>query len=402
MRFTYKGRDAQGAIVTGTINAASKADALASIRDGGTTPIIITEKKGRGTGTNILLVKSVKLSEKITFTKNLAGMLRAGLPLSRSLDVLARQVSNTYFHAVITTLLATIDKGGTLSEGLALYPHVFSPLFVAMVKSGEESGALPESLAEIGLNLKQSYDLNRKVKSAMMYPMIIIGAIVVIGILMFIYVIPTLTKTFTELAVALPLSTRIIIGISDAIAHHFVLLSAGGILVVAVIVFGVRVPGVRRMIDRIVVRLPVFGTLIREINAARTARTLASLLAARVDIGRAIAITMDVLQNTRYKIALAEAMHAIEKGEPMSAVFKRHPRLYPAMMGEMVEVGEETGNLSGMLLDIAVFYEGEVDAKTKDLSTIIEPVLMVLIGAGVGFFAISILSPMYSIMDSIK
>jgi type IV pilus assembly protein PilC len=271
-----------------------------------------------------------------------------------------------------------------------------------MVKAGEESGALPAALLEVGSNLEKSYALNRKIKSALMYPSIIMCAIVIIGILMFVYVVPTLTKTFKELGVELPLSTRIVVGISDALSSHIGAVLIGLLVAGIGAYFALKTERVKRMIDYLSIRIPVIGVLIQEVNAARTARTLSSLLSSGVSISRAIAITREVLQNVYYKHVLDEVARVVEKGEAMSSVLKSYPKLYPVMVGEMVEVGEETGKLSGMLVDVATFYENEVDAKTKDLSTIIEPVLMVFIGGAVGFFAVSMLSPMYNILDAIK
>ncbi len=344
----------------------------------------------------------MKLSEKIIFTKNLAGMLRAGLPLARALVVLKKQTSNSYFKTILDALITSIDSGETFSTGLSKYPSVFSSLFIAMVKAGEESGGLPEALMEVGSNLEKSYGLNRKVKSALMYPTIILVAIFIIGILMFIYVVPVLTKTFKELNVALPTSTRIVVWISDTISNHiaFLLLGIGAVVVGGY--FALKRPAVQKFADYASTRIPVVGTLVQEVNAARTARTLSSLLLAGVSISRAISITRDVVQNSYYKEVLAEIEEKVQKGETMSSVLQRHTNLYPVMVGEMVAVGEETGKLANMLLDIALFYENEVDAKTKDLSTIIEPVLMIFIGGAVGFFAISMLSPMYSLMDTIQ
>ena len=402
MQFSYKGKNAAGAVVTGVIAAGDRSEAVALIRDSGVLPIVVEKKAGVSMNMDIALFRKVKLSEKIMFTKNMAGMLKAGLPLSRALMVLGKQTTNRYFKTIITSLIDTIDKGGTFSEGLGKYPGVFSSLFVAMIKSGEESGGLPQALAEIGTNLEKSYALNRKVKSALMYPSIIVLAIVIIGILMFVYVVPTLVGTFKELGAELPSSTKLIIGISDLISNHLLLLVLGLLFLGALGYVALKLPTTKRGIEYITVRAPVLGTLIQEINAARTARTLSSLIASGVTISRAIAITKEVVQNSYYKDVLEEALLAIERGETISSVFKAHTKLYPVMVGEMMEVGEETGKMTNMLLDIAVFYEGEVEAKTKDLSTIIEPVLMILIGAGVGFFAVSMLSPMYSIMDSIK
>ena len=405
MKFQYKGRSGAGSVVTGVVEANDRADALSHLHDSGITPLAVNEKKGfalKGGSIDIQLFKKVKLSEKIIFTKNLAGMLKAGLPLTRGLEVLSKQSTNKYFKSRISDLIATIDKGSTFSEGLAKFPTVYSPLFVSMVKAGEESGSLPGSLLEVGINLEKSYNLNRKIKSAMMYPMIILCAIFLIGILMFIFVVPTLTKTFGELGVTLPLSTRIVVGISNLLSNHILIV----ILAILAMIFGVymlfKLPRTKRGIDYISLRIPVVGTLIKEVNTARTTRTMSSLLTSGVSIGRAITITKEVLQNVYYKKILTEVEEAIQRGEPMSQVFKAHANLYPVMVGEMMEVGEETGKSADMLLDIATFYETEVDAKTKDLSTIIEPVLMIFIGAAVGFFAISMLSPMYSVMDAIK
>ncbi len=402
MQFSYKGKNQSGVVVTGKISADDRTEAVKLIRDGGIIPILVEKKGGMSMNMNLSLFKGVKLSEKIMFTKNMAGMLRAGLPLSRALLVLGKQTSNKYFKSIITTLLETIDKGSTLSEGLAKYPKVFSSLFVAMVRSGEESGGLPGSLAEIGVNLEKSYALNRKIKSALMYPSIIIAAIIIIGILMFAYVVPTLVNTFKELGAELPTSTKIVIAISDIVSNHMLLLVLGLLGLVGLGYMALKLKRTKRMIEYVTVRLPIIGTLIKEVNAARTARTLSSLIASVVNISRSITITKEVLQNTYYKEILDEALAAIERGEPISSVFKNHINLYPVMVGEMMEVGEETGKMTSMLSDIAIFYESEVEAKTKDLSTIIEPVLMIFIGAGVGFFAISMLSPMYSIMDSIQ
>ena len=404
MKFSYKARSAAGLVTTGIVEARDRVEAINTVRELGVTPIFVNQKMGGFLGLSSFSLggNSVKLSEKIMFTKNLSGMLKAGLPLSRGLQVLSRQTKNKFLKKIIETLSETIDKGGTFSDGLAKYPKVFSALFVSMVRAGEESGGMPGALTEIGTNLEKSYALNKKVKSAMMYPSIILCAIFLIGILMFIYVVPTLTKTFKDLGSKLPASTQFIVDLSDLINNHLILLLAGLAAFIFIIILLFRLPRTRRAIDWLVIRLPVVGTIVQEMNAARTTRTMASLLTSGVTISRAISITKEVLQNVHYKKVMEKVEIVVEKGAPISSVFKAETVLYPVMVGEMIEVGEETGKLGSMLLDVALFYEGEVDAKTKDLSTIIEPVLMIFIGAAVGFFAVSMLSPMYSIMDTIK
>ncbi|MDQ5931145.1 MAG: hypothetical protein QG674_311 [Patescibacteria group bacterium] len=405
MQFSYKARASNGTVTTGVVQARDRVEAINAVREMGVTPMFVNQKMGgilSGFSNISFGTGSVKLSEKILLTKNLSGMLKAGLSLSRALAVLSRQTKNKYLQKIIETLSETIDKGGTFSDGLAKYPKVFSALFVSMVKAGEESGGMPNALTEIGINLEKSYALNRKVKSAMMYPSIILAAIFLIGILMFVYVVPVLTKTFKDLGTELPGSTKFVIGLSDLISNHLILLILGVATVVGLFILAMRLPKSKRAIDYIVIRLPVIGTIVKEMNAARTTRTMASLLGSGVTISRSISITKEVLQNVHYKEVMSEVEKVIEKGAPMSTIFKAQTTLYPVMVGEMIEVGEETGKLGSMLLDVALFYESEVDAKTKDLSTIIEPVLMIFIGAAVGFFAVSMLSPMYSIMDSIN
>jgi type IV pilus assembly protein PilC len=403
MKFSYKARSTTGIVSEGVVEARDRVEAINTIRNMGVTPVFVNLKAGGFLSMSFSLGSGrVKLSEKILFTKNLSGMLKAGLPLSRALQVLSKQSKNKLLKKIIETLSETIDKGGTFSDGLAKYPKVFSALFVSMVKAGEESGGMPNALTEIGINLEKSYALNKKVKSAMMYPSIILAAIFIIGILMFIYVVPTLTKTFKELGTELPASTKLVIGISDLISNHLILLILGIATVVGLVLLAIKLPKTKRAIDWLIIRLPVVGTIVQEMNAARTTRTMSSLLSSGVTISRAIAITKEVLQNVHYKKVLEQVEIVVQKGIPISSVFKAETKLYPVMVGEMIEVGEETGKLGDMLLDVALFYEGEVDAKTKDLSTIIEPVLMIFIGVAVGFFAVSMLSPMYSIMDSIN
>lgn len=345
MKFSYKARNAGGTIVTGVIDAHERVEAIGVLRETGLLPIVVTKQAALNFSINISsMLKRVKLSEKIILMKNLSGMLRAGLSISRALVVLQKQTPNVYFKGVIGGLLETIDKGGTLSEGFARYPNVFSPLVVAMVHSGEESGSLPQSLAEIEIQLAKSYELRRKVKSAMMYPSIILGAIGIIGILMFIFVVPTLTNTFKELGVELPTSTKLVVGLSDLISSHIAVLVGGIVGIVVLSMVLARVSMVRRGWDFISVRIPVLGALIQEINAARLTRTLSSLLSSGVTIDKAITISKDVLQNSYYRDSLDELMVVVQRGEMLSSVFEKYPKLYPIMVSEMVEVGEETGS----------------------------------------------------------
>jgi type IV pilus assembly protein PilC len=403
MKFKYKSQNKNGEISEGIAESSDKFALARDLRNKGILPISIYEvKENKLSSLNISLFSDVSLSEKIMFTNNLSGMLNAGLSLTRALYVLEKQSTNNFFKNIIHGLVDDIDKGNTLSEGMKKYPKVFSGLFVSMTHAGEESGSLPKTLSEIGVSLKKAYDLNKKIKSAMMYPTIIFCAIILIGTLMMIFVVPTLTKTFKDLGSDLPSSTKFVIWISDSISHHVFIFLFLLIGVFGSFIMFARLKFTQKYYDFLILKLPVVGTLVKEMNSARTSRTLSSLLSSGVDMSKSLAITEEVLQNVHYKKLIHNAAISIEKGLSLSESFKDGSGLYPVMVGEMIEVGEETGKLSVMLLDIANFYENEVDNKTKDLSTIIEPVLMVLIGGAVGFFAVSMISPMYSVMNNIK
>ena len=270
-----------------------------------------------------------------------------------------------------------------------------------MVRAGEEGGSLPDSLAVVSDQMERMYQLKKKIRGALIYPAIIVIAIIGIGVLMMIYVVPTLASTFAEMNAELPASTRAVIGVSNFLVQNTVLafvITAAGI---ALVYAGVRTPFGKRAADLTFVRMPLIGVMVREVNAARTSRTLASLLSSGVDVLASLEIAGQVVQNSYFRDVIAEAGKSVGRGEPMSSAFVRREDLYPAFVGEMMAVGEETGALSEMLKRLALFYEDEVDRKTKDLSTIIEPFLMVAIGGAVGFFAVSMITPIYSLSQNI-
>lgn len=405
MLFTYSAKSNTGEILNGQLESADRLSLAHDLKSKGYTPISISEKSGsfldKFSGFSETFSK-VSVSEQIIFTKNLGGMIRAGLSLYRALSVLKKQTKNPKLNKVLESLSVDINAGGTLSSGFAKFPGVFSKLFVSMTRAGEESGNLAGALAEIGVNLEKSNALTKKIRGALIYPGVIMSAMVVIGVLMFAFVVPTLAGTFKELGVDLPTSTRVLIFMGNFFSNHLILT----FVIILGLGFGMfslfRAAFMAKYIDFVVVRIPVIGTLARELNTARTARTMSSLLSSGVSIIRAVEITQDVVQNVYYKKVLNDAKAGVEKGAPFSEAFAANVKLYPIMMSEMIQVGEETGKLADMLLQIALFYEEEVDNKTKNLSTIIEPLLMVVIGSGVGFFAISMISPLYSILGNIN
>ncbi len=404
MLFHYKAKLNNGSYTEGTLDAHDRYSLAKDLRSRGLTPVSILENKSSFDISDSVknLFASVSIDEKIIFIKNLSGMLKAGLPLSRAISVLEKQTLNPLMKKIFVSLSEGVNKGETLSMNLAKYPAVFSPLFVSMVRAGEESGNLSGALNDVSVNLEKSASLSKKVKGALVYPGVIVSAMLIIGILMFAFVVPTLASTFKELGIKLPVSTQAIIFLGEFFSNHLILTFFLLLMGFSTIFALLRAKFFAKYLDFVVLKLPVINTLVREINTARTARTMSSLLLSGVSITHAVEITQEVVQNIYYKKVLSDAKDFIEHGQPFSEAFRARTDLYPIMMSEMIQVGEETGKLSDMLLNIALFYEEEVDNKTKNLSTIIEPLLMVMIGAGVGFFAISMISPMYSILGSIE
>ncbi|MFA7302502.1 MAG: type II secretion system F family protein [Candidatus Paceibacterota bacterium] len=333
--------------------------------------------------------------------KNLSAMLAAGLSLSRALSVVQKESDNAHLQLITAELSDMVAKGSPFHEGLAQYPHIFPEVLVSMVKVGEESGSLAESLNIVGLQMERSEELSRKIKGAFIYPTIVLFAIAVVSVLMLLYVVPTLAKTFADLHVELPLATRVFVGVSNFMVEHVILVLLGLALLGAGGVSFVRSTRGHAFMIWAGLYVPVISELIRETYAARTARTLSSLLSAGVPVLEAIAITKDVVHAAIFADILEEASALVKKGDPLSRAFAAHPKTYPILMSEMLAVGEETGQVAPMLKQVAEFYEGDVSQKTKDLSTIIEPVLMLLIGAVVGIFAVAMIAPIYSLSSSI-
>ena len=405
MLFTYKAKSKNGEIFEGVMESADRFSLSHELKSKGNIPIHITEKKDNSFDFSNFwrrFFSKIKTEELIIFTKNLSGMLRAGLSLSRALSVLKKQTKNNTLSEILTSLSNEINAGGTLSSGFVKFSNVFSKLFVSMTRAGEESGDLAGTLSEVGANLEKAHSLTKKIRGALIYPGVILSAMVLIGVLMFAFVVPTLANTFKELGVDLPASTRFIIALGNFFSQYLILSFVLIIGSVVGIVTLLRANFMTKYVHYVVIRLPIVGKLSKELNTARTTRTMSSLLLSGVSITRAIEITEDVVQNIYYKKVLEEAKKEIEKGAPFSRAFEENPNLYPIMMTEMVQVGEETGKLSDMLSQVASFYEGEIENKTKNLSIIIEPVLMIFIGAAVGFFAISMISPLYSILNNIN
>jgi type II secretory pathway component PulF len=407
-QFTYTGEDREGNEVTNTVEAQDRFAVYAIARSQGHT-VSSVEAATKFSVDKLLnmdrinyFLSRVKDDELVMVTRNLGSMLKAGLTVSRALSVVSRQSSNPRLKGTIKQITERINQGDQFYETLGDFPETFDDLYIAMIKAGEESGSLAESLKTLAVQMEKSSKLKKKIKGAMIYPSIVLVVMVVIGILMMIYVMPQITGVFQGMEKELPAATTLLINTSEFLVNYTVFAIGGLIGALVGAIYFLRTKWGKLFSGWTVVRLPVIGPLAKEVNAARTARTLSSLLNSGVDVIRAIKITEEVLQNVFYKEIMMEAAKRVEKGTALSEVFVERNDLYPVLVGEMILVGEETGQISGMLNELAIFYETEVERKTKDLSTIIEPILMVVIGGTVGFFALALIAPIYSISDGLQ
>jgi type IV pilus assembly protein PilC len=403
-KYRYSAVKPSGETYQGIVEGKDRFEVYSIVRKDGGNVLSVTEA-GAGwsmkLGALLSIFSRVKEAERIMLIRNLSAMLKAGLALSRALNVMERQTKNPKLKTILGGVQADIQKGDELSAAIKKFPETFPPLVSSMIKAGEESGTLSESLNTIAEQMDRSYQLKKKIRGALIYPAIIIFALIIVGVLMLVYIVPTLTETFEELGVELPATTQFIIGASRFLTENTVMALGASILSFATLGALLRTRRGKRAFDYAIIRIPVIGTIVQETNAARTGRTLASLLSSGVNVVNALDITQGVLQHSMYKDVIGEAKEVVQRGEPISKVIAAHEGLYPPLVSELTAVGEETGKLPEMFAEIAKFYENEVEQKTKNISTIIEPFLMLIVGGAVGFFAVSMITPIYSISSSI-
>ncbi len=344
----------------------------------------------------------VSLQEKLVFTKNLALALKAGVSLVNSLKMLQGQARTRSFRTVITSLIEDTNKGMFLSASLEKFRPLFGELFINIIRVAETSGTLPENLIYLGDELKKKADLRKKVRGAMIYPIIILIATVIIASTMIIFVFPKILPLFENFKAQLPFTTRLLIKISEIVSNYGVWILIGAILFIIGFRFALRVPAVKRAYQAILFYLPLFGKAIVNFNMANMARTLGLLLRSGVKIIEALGITAATLTNLVYRGELDGAAESVKKGEFISHYFRKKPKLFPDMLVNLLEIGENTGNLTENLFYLADHYEAEVDDFVKNLSGILEPVLLLFMGGIVGFIALSFITPIYQLTRQVK
>lgn len=348
------------------------------------------------------LFVSVSLAERIMFVKHLSMMIHSGMTEVESLRLIRSQIKSKSFLGILDDVISSVENGQALSTALARYGHVFGDLFINIIKIGEISGTLSENLDYLALEMKKSQSLRSKVRGALIYPAVILVATIgVVGGLIF-FILPKILPVFKSLKVTLPFTTRALIALSDALRSHYIIIFVALVLFVVFLLFLRRIPATRYILHRILLSLPIFGNISIGFNMANMTRILGMLLKSGEKIVQAVSITADASSNMVYRKALQEAVIEIQKGKTLYAYFEEHERLFPPTVGRMIEVGEKTGNLDNNLAYLAEFYENEVDEVTKNLSGILEPILLVVMGVAVGFVALAIITPIYGITQGLK
>jgi type IV pilus assembly protein PilC len=367
--------------------------------------LLVIDIKEQGVGQKDILepFKKVGQGDLVVFTRQFATMINAGLPIVRSLYVLSEQTDNKKLKETVDDVRKQVEAGLALSEALEKHPKVFSRLYVEMVRAGEIGGILDDVLLRVASQLEKDQDLRRKVKSAMTYPIVVLVLAILAASFMLIFIVPIFARMFEDLGGQLPLPTRVAMGLSN------LLTSPLGVVFYAVLIGGVifflrwrKTENGRKVVDPLLLKLPAkIGDIIQKVALARFARTLGTLSAAGVPILQALEITARSSGNWTLEKALLGSREAIKEGLPIYAPLEDEPA-FPPMVTRMIAVGEETGDIDGMLTKIAEFYESEVDAAVKALTSIIEPLMIVVVGGIVGGIIVAMYLPMFRIFELIE
>lgn len=401
--YTYTARKDRGGAFTGELAGDSKAAVVAELRRKGLTVLRLEEKRGLpDIGQLLESSKRIKIRDKAIFARQFATMINSGLAVLRALYVLEEQTENSRLKKIIKAVREDVEAGMPLSDAMAKHPAAFDRLYVAMVRAGEAGGALDQTLNRLASQLEKDDSLRRSIKSAMAYPILIAGFAIMVMFGMLIFIIPIFASMYKDLGGELPMLTRLMMNISGALKSYWFIIFPVLILLVWGLVRLKNTEQGRRGWDRMKLKLPMkLGPVIQKIAVARFSRTLATLVGAGVPILQAIEITGRTSGNTVVEESMIDVKESVRSGESIAKPLARAP-VFPPMVTHMISIGEETGALDGMLNKIADFYEDEVDAAVKSLTSIIEPIMMMFVGGLTGLIVISMYLPMFNMMNLVK
>jgi type IV pilus assembly protein PilC len=400
MRLRYKAASKDGKLSQGLLDAKDIDEAANYLRAKQLIPIQITRIDNQFWN-NLPMFGGVKNSDLVLFTRQLSSMLSSGLTLMRALEILKDQMQNPNMSEIVTTIINDVEEGKTLAKAIEKHPKVFSPIYISIIRAGEQGGLLDKVLARLADNLEKQAKLKSTIKSALMYPVIVVVLMVVVMIVMMLFVMPQLTTLYQNLNVPLPLPTQIVMGISNAMVTFWPIVLVALVLAI----FGYRkwskTPDGTLIIDTFLLKLPVFGKLIRQSILAEFSRTLGLLVGTGTLVVQALIETADTTGNVNYKSAIVGVSKQVEKGVTVGDAMAYYP-LFPSLLIQLVKIGEQTGKIDETLNKASEYFEREVNETVKTLTTAMEPFIMVILGIGVAFLIISIITPIYSLISSIQ
>lgn len=398
--FEYVGVDGASNLKRGEMEAVDRQVVIDFLRRQDLLVVKVTEKSS-SLARKISWGKKISYLEKINFTSNLATMVKAGVSLPTALDTVGTDSQNSYFQVILSDLKFSLENGKPLSEGLSHYPKDFSPIFINMIKAGEASGKLAESLERLSIQLKKEYALLAKVKGALIYPVVLIGGVLGVLTLIITFVIPKLVTVFSGSNLKIPVTTRILFFLAKIASFKPILTIVILVGVVGLAIYLIRLTAVKAFFNRLLYRLPITRELLKQTELVRFARTTGGLLASGIAIGRTLEITASSMSLPIYQKMILEAKEKILKGVSLGNAFKGTEKYFPGLLVSVINVGEKTGQLDQILLNLADFYEEQADNTLKTITSLIEPALLVIVGLLIGGMAISIVVPIYQLIGTI-
>lgn len=398
--FNYTAKDQEGRTITGVVEAASEAAGVALIKSKGMFVVSITKKDSDSLLEMLSHIRGIPQGEVVAFTRQLATMIAAGLPLPRALEVLGSQTSNDQMKAIINQCLRDVEGGAPLSATISKYPNVFSSTYKALLRAGEASGKLQDVLLRLADTMETQQDFRSKFQAALIYPTIVSVAMAGVFVIMMVFVVPKLSAMYASLGADLPLPTKIMIGISNFMVSYWWLLL---LIVVGINLFlryFKKTPYGVEFFSRLEFKIPVMGKIAKEKELTEFTQTFSLLIGSGIPIVEALHISSEVVSNYVYQSALERAARSVEKGYSLSR-YIRSDKEFPAIVGQMIAVGEETGKLDDVLEKLSKYFQSNADNEIKGLSTAMEPMILILLGVMVGVMVLSIITPIYKLTTSL-
>jgi len=403
MKFNYQARNPKGDLLAGQIEASSKEAAAVLLQKHGMfVTLLEAADTGPGYTKKVKFGGGISRKDLVIFSRQLAIMFKSKVPLIESLKVLAAQSTNIELKEKIFKIAEEVEGGTSLSKAFSLYPNLFSTFYIAMVKSGEVSGKLTDVLNYLAEHLEREYHLISKTRSALTYPILVIMVAIVVLLLMVYFVIPNLAEVLltTSEGKDLPAGTKLVIGLSNAFRHYSWAVILVFVAFVLLIVWFYFTKEGKELFDDIILKIPVIGEFVRLINMARFAENLSTLVSGGLPIALALETVADIMGHYQYKEAVILTTEKVRDGEPISSVLFQYPQLFSPVFVQMVVVGEKTGSLDNVLLNIVDFYQKEIDRSIESLLAILEPALIIFLAVIVGGMMLAILTPLYSITET--